>query len=59
MTKEEYEEIQRLMNRIEQGGNDGADIYDYEQYAEMLFNRYGKSAYELAKEYESSLRNNF
>lgn len=40
-TEEERTEYFQLLARIELGGNDGADIFEFTEYARMLEMKYG------------------
>lgn len=50
MTTEEIAELKERWYRIEAGGNDGADIYDYSMLCQAMYDKYGSSVeLEIAK----------
>ena len=50
ITEEEREEYNTLLARIELGGNDAADIFEFTEYARMLEEKYGMPIEHLVKE---------
>lgn len=51
LTLEEILEERSLIHRIEAGGNDGADIFDYEDFIRRIQNKYNATWTELLDEY--------
>jgi hypothetical protein len=51
LTSQEYEELQYLYGRCEEGGNDGADVYECEEYSKMLELKYGLPIKDLEEAY--------
>lgn len=52
LTEDEQKELRERMQRVVDGGNDGADIYDYEDYAKHLVSLHGEEA---VKQFENEL----
>ena len=50
ITLNEYNEILNYYKKLEEGGNDGADIYEFEEYCIRLVEKYNKDIHILFEE---------
>lgn len=50
MNEDEKREAMQMLARIELGGNDGADIYDFQVFARAMEEKYGLPFEHLMKE---------
>lgn len=54
MTREEYLHYLELCRRCNEGGNDGADVYEAEEFCRSLCDKYNKPWLELLQQAEAT-----
>lgn len=54
MSNEEMAYMKQLLKRIEDNGNDGADIYDYTEFLQDMIKKYGENHVKLIEQIVTS-----